>query len=44
VAVALSGPKTLSRIMETGSDDREGNMWSFAGEALALLRDGLAGP
>ena len=41
VAVALSGPKTLSRTMETGSDDREGNMWCFAGEALDLLREGL---
>ena len=42
VVVALSGPKTLSRTMETGSEDREGNMWRFAGEALALLLEGLA--
>ena len=41
VAVALSGPKTLSRTLETGSDDREGNMWRFAGAALDLLREGL---
>ena len=44
VAVSLSGPKTRSRTMETGSDDREGNMWRFAGGALALSREGLAGP
>ncbi len=44
VAVSLSGPKTRLRTMETGSDDREGNMWRFAGEALALSREGLAGP
>ena len=42
VAVALSCPKTLSRTMETGSGDREGNMWRFAGEALNLLQEGLA--
>ena len=40
----FSGPKTRSRTMETGSDDREGNMWRFAGGALALSREGLAGP
>ena len=44
VAVALSGPRKLSRTMETGSADREGNMWRFAGEALDLLQEGLAGP
>ena len=44
VVVALSGPRTLSRTMETGSADREGNMWRFAGEALNLLQEGLAGP
>ena len=44
VAVALSGPRTLSRTMETGSADREGNMWRFAGEALSLLQEGLVGP
>ena len=42
VAIALSGPKILARTLETGSDDREGNMWRFAGEALELLRDALA--
>ncbi len=42
VAVALSGPKTLSRTIETGGDDREGNMWRFAGEALKLRQEGLA--
>ena len=44
VAVALSGPRTISRTMETGIADREGNMWRFAGEALNLLQEGLAGP
>ena len=43
VVVALSGPRKLSRTVETGSDDREGNMWRFAGEALNLLQEGLAG-
>ena len=41
VAVALVGPQTLSRTVETGSDDREANMWRFADAALALLREGL---
>ena len=44
VAVALSGTRTLSRTKETGSAAREGNMWRFAGEALNLLQQGLAGP
>ena len=44
VAVALSGPRTISRTMETGIADREGNMWRFAGEALNLLQEGLSGP
>ena len=44
VAVALSGPRTLTRTVETGSADREGNMWRFAGEALNLLQEGLAAP
>jgi len=42
VAVALVGPKTLSRTVETGRDDREANMWRFADAALTLLREGLA--
>ena len=43
VAVALSGPQTLSRTIETGSVDREGNMWRFGGEALNLVQEALAG-
>lgn len=42
VAVALVGPKILSRTLELDSDDREANMWRFAEAALGLLREGLA--
>ena len=30
VAVALSGPRNISRTLENGIEDREANMWSFA--------------
>jgi nicotinamide-nucleotide amidase len=37
VAVAVTGPVELSRTIETGSADREANMWVFAEAALNLL-------
>ena len=35
--VAVSGPVEASITLETGSADREGNMWTFARTALDLL-------
>jgi nicotinamide-nucleotide amidase len=40
--LAVDGPITLTKILETGSDDREANMWTFAETAFALLRDAIA--
>lgn len=40
--IAIDGPVTLQRRVETGSDDREANMWAFTRAALELLREGLA--
>lgn len=37
VALAVVGPATATRIVQTGNDDREDNMWSFAQAALDLL-------
>lgn len=36
------GPKELSRTIETGSDDRVRNMYSFAAAALNLLNEALS--
>jgi PncC family amidohydrolase len=35
--LALSGPVELATTLETGSNDREANMWRFARAALELL-------
>ena len=35
--LAVAGPVALVLTLETASDDREGNMWRFAQEALTLL-------
>ena len=35
--LAVAGPVQLVRTLETGSGDREANMWIFAREALQLL-------
>ncbi len=35
--LAVDGPLALQTTVQTGSDDREANMWRFAREALALL-------
>lgn len=37
VALAVAGPVERAATIETGSDDREENMWRFAEEALKLL-------
>lgn len=35
--IAIDGPKPATITVETGSDDREANMWTFTREALDLL-------
>ena len=35
--IAVDGPVCLAETIETGSDDREANMWTFTERALALL-------
>jgi PncC family amidohydrolase len=37
VALAVVGPVIAIRIVQTGNDDREDNMWAFAQAALDLL-------
>jgi nicotinamide-nucleotide amidase len=39
--IAVSGPLEASITLETGSADREANMWRFAEEAIGLLRSRL---
>lgn len=41
--LAVAGPVERALTVETGSADREANMWAFAREALALLAACLAG-
>lgn len=41
-ALAVDGPVTLTRQLETGSDDREANMWQFMQVGFALLSDAIA--
>lgn len=36
--IAVDGPVKLSQTVETGSDNREENMWAFADAALKLLK------
>jgi nicotinamide-nucleotide amidase len=43
VCLAISGPKKVSRVLETGSSDRVANMVAFANAALELLEDSLLG-
>lgn len=40
--LAVEGPVSLTTRIETGSDDREANMHTFAAAAFALMRDALA--
>ena len=39
VALAVVGPGRATRMVQTGNDDREANMWAFAQAALDLLYD-----
>jgi len=39
--LAVVGPVNLARTLQTGMDDRVGNMWAFAEAALALLVEAL---
>jgi PncC family amidohydrolase len=39
--IAVSGPVEAVITVETGSEDREANMWEFTRRALALLEDCL---
>jgi len=39
VALAVVGPVSETRVVQTGNDDREDNMWAFAQAALDLLYD-----
>ena len=39
--IAVSGPVEAVITMETGSADREANMWAFAERALGLLEESL---
>jgi nicotinamide-nucleotide amidase len=41
--IAIAGPQTRSITLETGSAEREDNMWRFAREALALFEQVLRG-
>ena len=38
---AVAGPVERSQTLETGSPDREGNMWTFARTALTLLEEAI---
>ena len=42
--IAVSGPVEAVITVETGSADREANMWAFADRALRLLEDCLKRP
>ena len=39
--LAVDGPATASITLQTGSDDREANMWRFTAAAIELLADAL---
>jgi hypothetical protein len=41
LAVAREGGETVTKEVETGSSEREGNMVAFAVEGLKLVRDVL---
>ena len=40
--LAIAGPVPMTRVIQTGSSDREANMWRFTEAALALLVEALA--
>ena len=35
--IGIAGPNPISGLLETGSDDREHNMWRFTEQAFVLL-------
>ena len=39
LALAIIGPSCATRVVKTGNDDREDNMWTFARAALDLLHE-----
>jgi nicotinamide mononucleotide (NMN) deamidase PncC len=39
--LAVDGPVSLTRRVETGSGDREANMWTFVEAGFGLLREAL---
>lgn len=39
--IGIAGPNPVSALFETGSADREANMWRFAEHGLALLHQAL---
>ena len=39
--IAVDGAVKLSRLIETGNDDREANMWAFAEAAFKLLSEAM---
>ena len=39
--IAVDGPVKLTRLIETGDDDREANMWAFAEAAFKLLGEAI---
>jgi len=39
--LAVDGPVQLTRLIETGNDDREANMWAFAETAFELLAEAI---
>jgi len=41
VAIAVIGPIERAMTLETGSADRQANMWAFAGAALSFLEETL---
>ncbi len=41
--IAVVGPAEAAATLETGSDDREANMWAFAAAGLALLEKTIRG-
>ena len=39
--IAVDGPVKLTRLIETGDDDREANMWAFTEAAFGLLGEAM---
>ena len=39
--LAVDGPVTLTITVQTGSDNREDNMWEFTGAAMTLMEEAL---